>query len=119
MEDHKLNEEELKDYAVEISAQRLKILEKATRKEGPNIDPRLKSEDDEVLPETMLQRRYTKARQGLHKELASLSQAEDYGTGRFKKRFFHELSHLEKVSIVYDIKVKFETYKDTMRKFKV
>ena len=29
------------------------------------------------------------------------------------------MSQLERVSIVYDIKVKFQTYKDTMRKFRV
>ena len=37
--------------------------------------------------------------------------------GRFKKRRFHELTQLERVSIVHDIKVKFETWKDTMRKY--
>ena len=46
MEDHKLGEEEIKAYAVEISALRLEILKKAIQKEGPNIDPRQISEDD-------------------------------------------------------------------------
>ena len=43
----------------------------------------------------------------------------DYGAKNFKKRHFHELTQLERVSIVYDIKVKFETWKDTMCKFRV
>jgi hypothetical protein len=118
-EDHKLSEEEIKAYAVEITALRLEIMEKAIRKDKPYVDPRKRSEDDEVLPETPLQRQYTKARQGLYKEPVSYSKDEDYPTRCFKKRKNHELSQLEKVSIVYDIKVKYQTYKDTMRKFRV
>ena len=42
-EDHKLSEEEIKAYAVEITALRLEIMEKAIRKDKPYVDPRKSS----------------------------------------------------------------------------
>ena len=45
-EDWKLSQEQLKEHAIEFSALRAEILEKAIRKEAPNVDPRQRSVDD-------------------------------------------------------------------------
>ena len=53
-EDWELKEEQLKEWAVEITALRMEIMKKAILKEGPNLDPRQKSEIDELKPQMPL-----------------------------------------------------------------
>ena len=59
-EDWKLSEDKLREYAGEITALRTEVLEKAIRKEAPNVDPRQRSEDDRVQQLALVNRRYTK-----------------------------------------------------------
>ena len=117
--DYELNDDDLKAHALEISALRTEILDKALAIDSPNAEAESSAALAEAATTTPLQRKYTRKRQGVTRPVAADYVHQDRPTGNYKKRKFHELTHLERVSIVHDVVVNYESHLDTARKFRV